>query len=130
MPHVGANFKVVSGPAPRACGDGASIPRNRRFKEGHPRVANASYLKLTDYEKAVEVADEYVRQAPANHNARYLRGVAFEGVKDFRRALVDLADTIELSSDKKAVGSQVFLRMAGAYAALGQFCEAAAPINM
>jgi clan AA aspartic protease (TIGR02281 family) len=88
------------------------------------------YLKLTDYEKAVEVADEYVRQAPSDHNAHYLRGVALEGVKDFRRALVDYADTIELFSDKKAVGSQVFVRMAGAYAALGQFCEAAAPLNM
>jgi clan AA aspartic protease (TIGR02281 family) len=88
------------------------------------------YLKLTDYEKAVEVADEYIRRAPTDHEARYLRGVALEGVKDFKRALTDYADTIELFSDKKAIGSQVFTRMAGAYAALGQFCEAAAPINM
>jgi clan AA aspartic protease (TIGR02281 family) len=88
------------------------------------------YLKLTDYEKAVEVADEYIRRAPTDHNARYLRGVALEGVKDFKRALIDYADTIELFPDKKAIGSQVFTRMAGAYAALGQFCEAAAPINM
>jgi clan AA aspartic protease (TIGR02281 family) len=89
-----------------------------------------TYLKLTDYEKAVEVADEYVRHAPSDHDARYLRAVALEGAKDFRRALIDYADTIELFSDKKAIGSQVFVRMAGAYAALGQFCEAAAPINM
>ena len=88
------------------------------------------YYKLTDYEKAVEVADEFVRRAPTDHVARYLRGVALEGVKDFKRALVDYADTIELNSDKKAVGSQVFIHMARAYAALGQFCEAAAPINM
>jgi tetratricopeptide (TPR) repeat protein len=88
------------------------------------------YLKLTDHEKAVEVADEYVRQAPSDHNAHYLRGVALEGVEDFRRALVDYADTIELYSDKKSVGSQVFVHMAGAYAALGQFCEAAAPLSM
>jgi clan AA aspartic protease (TIGR02281 family) len=89
------------------------------------------YLKLTDYEKAVEVADEYIRRAPTDRDARYLRGVALEGVKDFRRALVDYADAIELfGSDKKGIGSHVFLRMAGAYAALGQFCEAAAPINM
>jgi tetratricopeptide (TPR) repeat protein len=60
------------------------------------------YLKLTDYEKAVEVADEFIRHAPSDRNARYLRGVAFEGVKDYRRALVDYADTIELfGSDKK-----------------------------
>jgi clan AA aspartic protease (TIGR02281 family) len=88
------------------------------------------YYRLTDYEKAVEVADEFVRRAPTDHDARYLRGVALEGVKDFKRALVDYADAIELNADKKAVGSQLFTRMARAYAALGQFCEAAAPINM
>jgi clan AA aspartic protease (TIGR02281 family) len=88
------------------------------------------YLKLTDYEKAVEVADEFVRREPSNRDAHYLRGTALEGVKDYRQALVDYADAIELFPDKKAVGSHVFLRMAKAYAALGRFCEAAAPINM
>ena len=89
------------------------------------------YLKLTDYRKAVEVADEFVRREPSDRDAHYLRGIALEGVKDFRRALVDYADTIELfGSDKKPLGSQVFLRMARPYAALGRFCEAASPINM
>jgi clan AA aspartic protease (TIGR02281 family) len=89
------------------------------------------YLRLTDYDKAVEVADEYVRRAPSDHNAHYLRGVALEGAKDFRRALLDYSDTVELfGSDKRRIGSQVFTRMAGAYAALGQFCEAASPINL
>ena len=46
------------------------------------------------------------------------------------QALVDYADAIELNSDKKQIGSHVFVRMAGAYAALGQFCEAATPLNM
>jgi aspartyl protease family protein len=89
------------------------------------------YLKLTDYAKAVEVADEFMRRAPSDHDAHYLRGVALEGVGDFQRALVDYADAIELyGSDKKSISSRVFLRMAGAYAALNRFCEATAPINM
>jgi clan AA aspartic protease (TIGR02281 family) len=89
------------------------------------------YLKLTDYAKAVEVADEYVRRAPSDSNARYLRGVALDGTGDFRRALADYSDAIELyGSDKKGISSRVFLRMAGAYASLKQFCEATAPINM
>ncbi len=89
------------------------------------------YLKLTDYTKAVEVADEFVRRAPSDTNARYLRGIALDGTGDFQRALVDYSDAIELfGSDKKGVSSRVFLRMAGAYAALKKFCEAAAPINM
>jgi clan AA aspartic protease (TIGR02281 family) len=89
------------------------------------------YLNLTDYAKAVEVADEFMRRAPSNHDAHYLRGVALEGAGDFKRALADYADAIELyGADKRSISSRVFLRMAGAYAALNRFCEAAAPINM
>jgi len=89
------------------------------------------YLKLTDYPKAVEVADEFVRRAPSDSNARYLRAIALDGAGDFQRALADYSDAIELyGADKKSVSSRVFLRMAGAYAALKRFCEATAPINL
>ena len=89
------------------------------------------YLKLTDYPKAVEVADEFVRRAPSDHNAHYLRAVALQGAGDLPRALVDYSDAIELfGSDKKGIASRVFLRMAEVYAALNRFCEATAPINM
>ncbi|PPQ17492.1 TIGR02281 family clan AA aspartic protease [Bradyrhizobium sp. AC87j1] len=88
------------------------------------------YIRLTDYPKAVEAADEYVRRAPSDQTARYLRGMALDGAGDYRRALTDYSDTIELfAGDKKMVSSSVFLRMANAYAALKQFCEATAPIN-
>jgi clan AA aspartic protease (TIGR02281 family) len=87
------------------------------------------FLRLSDYPKAVEVADEYVRRAPTLDDARYMRGTALEGVQDFRRALVDYADAIELfSGDKRSISSRLFLSMARAYAALGQFCEATTPI--
>ena len=90
-----------------------------------------TYLKLTDYAKAVEVADEFMRRAPTNHDAHYLRGVALQGVGDFQRALIDYADAIELfGADKKGISSRVFLRMAEVYSALNRFCEAAAPISM
>lgn len=89
------------------------------------------YLKLTDYVKAVETADEFLRREPSNSTAHYLRGLALEGVGDYRRALTDYADTIELfGADKKRISSNVFVHMAAAYAALKQYCEAAAPINM
>ena len=89
------------------------------------------FLRLTDYPKAVEVADEFIRRAPANREAHYLRGVALEGAGDPQRALVDFANAIELfGSDKKGISSRVFMHMASAYAALNRFCEAAAPINM
>ena len=86
-------------------------------------------LKLSDHVKAVEVADEFVRRAPTNHDAHYLRGVALEGVGDYRRALIDYANAIELfNTDKRKIGSSVFLRMANAYAKLGRFCEATTPV--
>jgi clan AA aspartic protease (TIGR02281 family) len=88
-----------------------------------------TFLNLTDYPKAVEVADEFVRRDPTNYEAHYLRARALEGVRDFRRALVDYTNAVELvGSDKKRIGSRVFFGMASAYAALGQFCEAATPI--
>jgi clan AA aspartic protease (TIGR02281 family) len=88
------------------------------------------FLRLTDYPKAVEVADEYVRRAPSDQNAHYLRGMALEGAGDYRRALSDYSDTIEFyPGDKKTISSSVFVHMAATYAALKQFCEAAAPIN-
>jgi aspartyl protease family protein len=87
------------------------------------------FLKLSDYAMAAEVADEFIRRAPDNYNAHYLRGIAFEGVGDFGRALTDYADAIELfGHDKKTLSSTVFLRMAKSYAALGRYCEAATPI--
>jgi aspartyl protease family protein len=88
-----------------------------------------TFLKLSDYPKATEVADEFIRRAPANHDAHYLRGVALEGLGDYKRALIDYADSIELfNTDRRELSSSVFLRMANAYARLGQFCEAATPI--
>ena len=87
------------------------------------------YLKLTDYERAAETADEFVRREPSNSSAYYVRALALDGVGDRRRAIADYSNAIELwGSDKKGIGSGVFVRMASAYAALGQFCEAAVPI--
>jgi clan AA aspartic protease (TIGR02281 family) len=88
------------------------------------------YLKITDYARAVEVADEFVRRAPSDHDAHYLRGIALDGAGDHQRALADYSDAIELwGADKKGISSTVFVRMASAYAALGRFCEATVPIN-
>lgn len=85
-------------------------------------------LKLSDYPGALEVADEFVRRAPSNFNAHYLRGVALEDNGDYARALVDYADTIELFNDKTKVSFRVFEHMAMSYAKLGRHCEATSPI--
>lgn len=86
-------------------------------------------LELSDFPMALEVADEYVRQAPATSNARYLRGLALERNGDYQRALVDYADAIELyGTDKRTISEKVFAHMANAYAQLGRYCEAVTPI--
>ncbi|WP_315721191.1 MULTISPECIES: aspartyl protease family protein [unclassified Bradyrhizobium] len=89
-----------------------------------------TYMKLTDYPRAVEVADEYVRRAPSNRDAHYLRATALAGAGDHQRALTDYSDTIELSPDKARVASRVFTQMAEAYAAMKRYCEAVAPISL
>jgi len=87
------------------------------------------YLKLTDYAKAAEVADAYVRRLPQNSTAHYLRAIALQESGEIAKSLSDFSDTIELlGSDKTKISSVVFTRMARAYATLGKFCEASTAI--
>ncbi len=87
------------------------------------------YLKLTDYQKAAEVADEYVRRVPQNSTAHYLRAIALQESGEVEKSLSDFSDTIELiGTDKTKLSSVVFTRMARAYATLGKFCEASTAI--
>ncbi len=90
-----------------------------------------TFLKLSDHAMAVEVADEFIRRAPDNANAHYLRGTGLQAAGDHLRALTDFANAIELyGADKRTMASTIFVRMAQSYAALGRFCEAANPILM
>jgi aspartyl protease family protein len=87
------------------------------------------YLKLTDYAKATEVANEYVRRLPQNSTAHYLRAIALQESGEIEKSLSDFSDTIELfGTDKTKISSVVFTRMARAYATLGKFCEASTAI--
>ncbi|MBV9568315.1 MAG: hypothetical protein JO172_09265 [Hyphomicrobiales bacterium] len=87
------------------------------------------YLKISDFDKAAEVADTLVRADPSSANAIYLRARALDGAGNHSHALDDCATTIELFANKKNLSSNVFLNMSKAYAALGRFCEAASPIQ-
>src|SRR4051812_17906642 len=73
------------------------------------------YLKLSDYAKAAEVANEYVRRVPQNSTAHYLRAMALQESGDVEKSLSDYADTVELfGADKTRISSVVFTRMARA----------------
>jgi aspartyl protease family protein len=88
-------------------------------------------LRLSAYDRAVVVADYFVRVAPNDTNARYLRGLAMVGLGANGYAIADFANAIELyDSDRKTINSNVFFKMAEAYAAEKRFCEASTPIEM
>jgi len=113
--------------------EGALSQYNFVKRCGAPQIAlfksTNTFISLADFPTALEVADDYVRRAPTTSNARYLRGVAFEGNGDYRRALIDYADAIELyDADKRTISEKVFAHMANAYAELGRYCEAVTPI--
>lgn len=88
------------------------------------------FLKLSDYNMALEVSDDFVRRLPTASDAHYLRGVAQYRLGDYRRAITDFANAIELfGPDRREISSVVFTRMADAYAKLGRHCEAASTMS-
>jgi aspartyl protease family protein len=89
------------------------------------------FLKLQDNGNAVAAADEIVRRSPKSSYAVYLRGTVRDAAGDGERALADFASAIELyGSNKKKIPARLYQAMAGAYAKLNRFCEAATPIRI
>jgi aspartyl protease family protein len=91
----------------------------------------AMFLKLPDNDKALAVGDEIVRRAPKNSYAIYVRGTVRDAAGLTEQALADFASSIELyGRNKKSIPVKLYQAMAGAYAKLGRFCEAATPIRI
>src|SRR3974390_325147 len=63
--------------------------------EGLRRSVNI-YLKLTDYTKAAEIANEYVRRLPQNSTAHFLRAIALQESGEVEKSLPDFSDTTNL----------------------------------
>jgi clan AA aspartic protease (TIGR02281 family) len=101
------------------CGDNAAALR---------RAANI-LLKLTDYKAAVDVAGKIIQLVPNNDNGYYLRALAYDGLKDYHRAIADYVTGVELFFDKSRIANVSYMHMSDDYAALGQYCEAMRPIR-
>lgn len=87
------------------------------------------FMKLSDYAMAIEIGDEFIRRAPDNSSAHFLRAQGLAAAGEHQRALTDFVNAVELySGDKRLMASIVYTKMAESYAALGRFCEAASPI--
>jgi len=88
------------------------------------------FLDLSDFDRAIEAADHYVRSNNLSSDARYMRARAFDGAKIYNHAIEDYANSIELfNADKKKLGFHVFKYLGEAYFKSGLFCEAGSAIR-
>lgn len=103
----------------RLCGDNPATLR---------QAANI-LLKLTDYRGVVEVTTRIIQLLPNDNNGYYLRALAYDGLKDYQRAVPDYVTAIELFGDKTRIVNLPYMKMSDDYAALGHYCEAMRPIR-
>jgi tetratricopeptide (TPR) repeat protein len=67
--------------------------------EGLLRIAYSALESISDYQGAVEVADQLVKAYPAIGGLRYWRAMAYDHLDDFSHALTDYLNTIQLADD-------------------------------
>src|SRR5262249_62024427 len=58
------------------------------------------------------------------------RILAYDRTGKFSQAMLDYMNAIQLASDPKHVGGDVFYKCAQSYAALGRYCDAISPIEI
>lgn len=106
-----------------------------RFSEtcgGHApslREAVNMLINLSDYEEAAAVASKVIEQSPFDDNGYFLRALAYYNSGKYRIAIDDFTTAVELFGNKDRISSVSYYYMALAYDKLGQFCDAAAPIQ-
>lgn len=94
---------------------------------------NTAYLAMTrigDNLGALEIADSLVKEHPAIGRYRYLRGTAYENLKNYNAALSDYISTLQLFTDLSNVALSEFYRISKMYDATGRPCDAITPLEM
>jgi predicted aspartyl protease len=116
MPREGAtsilNFSVRCGPHPQALD-----------------VAYRAFYRLRDWQSALRVANELVKQEPGESRYRFLRAATREETKDYDGALRDYSGALLLLGDSARTHAMEFRRVSRNYAALGRYCEAMSPLE-
>lgn len=92
--------------------------------------AYASLLRVRDLAGAVNIAGEMIKLDQARGRFRYLRGNAYEELKNYKAALSDYVSTLQLFSNLSNVASSEFYRISRMYVALGRPCDAITPLEM
>jgi aspartyl protease family protein len=112
-----------------------AVKAHLRFSEtcgGHVpslREAVNMLMNLSDYEEAATVASKLIELSPFNDNGYFLRALAYYDGGQYRKAIDDFTTAVELFANKDRISSVSYYHMALAYDKLGQFCDAAAPIE-
>ncbi|MCR6736613.1 MAG: retroviral-like aspartic protease family protein [Afipia sp.] len=114
--------------------DGATAARKFGERCGHNsqllEEAYAALTRINDFSSAVAVANEMIKLDQARSRYRYLRGTAYEGMKNPRGALSDYVSALQLFTDLSNVSVSEFYRISRMYAAIGRYCDAITPLEM
>jgi clan AA aspartic protease (TIGR02281 family) len=93
------------------------------------RSAVVVLVKLTDYQAAATVASKVIELEPFSGAGYLQRAVAYEFGGLLQKAIDDYTTAIELYGDKQKIPSAIYFGLARSYDKLGQFCDAALPIE-
>ncbi|WP_457492375.1 aspartyl protease family protein [Tardiphaga sp. P5_C7] len=93
-------------------------------------IAYASLTRVGDLTGAVGTATEMIDLDVARSRYRFLRGTAYEGLKNYKAALSDYVSTLQLFSDLSNVAPSEFYRISRMYDAIGRPCDAITPLEM
>jgi tetratricopeptide (TPR) repeat protein len=97
--------------------------------EGLLQIAYSALESISDYQGALEVADQLVEAYPATGTFRYRRARAYDHLDDFSHALTDYLNTVQLDNDPQDLLGDVFFNASRMYAALGRPCDAIMPME-
>jgi clan AA aspartic protease (TIGR02281 family) len=100
-----------------------------RNSEGLLQLAYDVLERISDFDGALDVADQLVKAYPANGTFRYWRATAYDHLNDFSPALIDYINTIQLANDPKRLIGDVFYNLSRMYAELGRYCDAITPME-
>lgn len=92
--------------------------------------AYAALTRVGDLTGAVVAANEMIKLDQARGRYRFLRGSAYEGLKNYKAALSDYISTLQLFTDLSNVAPSEFYRISRMYDAVGRPCEAITPLEM
>jgi clan AA aspartic protease (TIGR02281 family) len=94
------------------------------------RSAANIYLGISDYHAVIDVATQLIKLEPFADNGYYLRALGYDKADIPQKAIDDYTTAIELFGNKERISSVSYVAIALNYEKLGQYCNAAAAIEM